>query len=111
VNQGHPAECLESGLVYVGSTQFQYQAVWSQTFCGVSLVLSECGSKLKVRQSVEGAVEGAGSGSQKRGEKDSYYVDEDSPFCSSWTGEIRMAFRSYIYGESTDLPFKGPQNT
>jgi hypothetical protein len=23
-------------VIYVGSTQFQYQAVWSQTFCGVS---------------------------------------------------------------------------
>jgi hypothetical protein len=35
-SQGHPAECLVSGLVYVGSTQFNYQAAWRQTFCGVS---------------------------------------------------------------------------
>jgi hypothetical protein len=35
---GHPAECLASGLVPVGSTQLQYQAVLRRTFCGVSLV-------------------------------------------------------------------------
>jgi hypothetical protein len=34
--KGHPAECLASGLVRVGSTQFQYQDVLRRTFCGVS---------------------------------------------------------------------------
>ncbi len=37
---GHPAESLFSGLFYVGSTQFQEQAVWSQTFCAVSYAYS-----------------------------------------------------------------------
>jgi hypothetical protein len=36
--QGHPEECLASWVVVlVGSTQFQYQAVRSQTFYGVSI--------------------------------------------------------------------------
>jgi hypothetical protein len=34
---GHPAECLASGLGYVGSTQFEFQAVWLQTICGLTL--------------------------------------------------------------------------